>query len=38
MLIKKKQYEDENSGFETDWEEQFVFVDRKFVVLKTKHY
>jgi hypothetical protein len=28
MLSKKRKYEDENIGFETEWEEEFVFVER----------
>jgi hypothetical protein len=28
MLSKKRKYEDENRGYETQWEEQPVFVER----------
>jgi hypothetical protein len=28
MLSRKRKYEDENRGFKTEWEEEFVFVER----------
>jgi hypothetical protein len=28
MLSEKHKYEDENRGFKTEWEEEFVFVER----------
>jgi hypothetical protein len=41
VLSKKIKYEEEDRVFETEWEEQFVLVERnqiKYSVLKIEHY
>jgi hypothetical protein len=38
-VSKERKYKDKNRGFEKEWEEEFVFVERyqiKYFILKTR--